>query len=54
MPPPYKNRDFYKKHNFSMAKSGFGLVLVQFGIWTRIQHEKLHPVIGSDPFFIDF
>ena len=38
-------------HFFS--KSCFGVVLVKFWIQIRIQHEKLHLVIGSDEFFID-
>ena len=37
-----------------MSKFVFGPVLVQFWIQKRILHEKLHPVIGSDPVFIDF
>ena len=36
------------------SKSGFGSILVHFWIRIRILHDKLHLVIGSDPFFIDF
>ena len=36
------------------SKSGFGSMLVQFWLRIRILHEKLHLVIGSDPFYMDF
>ena len=35
-------------------KFGFGVLLVEFWIRIRILDEKLHLVIGSNQFFIDF
>ena len=37
-----------------LKKSGLGGVVVQFGVWIRILHEKCYIKLGSNPFFIDF
>ena len=54
-----RKRDFYIKliKNIKIEifkKSGFGGVLVQFGVRIRILHDKCYIKLGSNPFFIDF